>query len=49
MKCKNDNPKALQMAGPYALGGTIWRKGGLNPLICDRFRNIANLEARRQV
>jgi len=49
MECKNDNPQALQMPGPYALGGTIWRKSGLNSLVCDRFGDIANLEAKHQV
>lgn len=43
MKCKNDNAETLQMAGPYAFGGTIRRKGIFDSLIRDRFRDIANL------
>jgi hypothetical protein len=49
MECENDNPEALQMPSPYALGGTIWRKCGLNSLIRYRFGYIANLEAKHQV
>ena len=43
MKCKNDNAETLQMAGPYAFGGAIRRKGTFDSLIRDRFGDIANL------
>jgi hypothetical protein len=44
MKCKNDNAEALQMAGPYAFGGTIRRKCIFDSLIRDRFGDVANLK-----
>jgi hypothetical protein len=46
MECKNDNTQTLQMAGPYAFGCAIRRKGALYSLVCDSLGDIANLRER---
>ena len=46
MKCKNDNTQTLQVAGPYAFGCAIGRKGALYSFVCDSLGDIANLRER---